>query len=262
MTTIRVLPIVLLGAWMLVPSARPAAQQAPSNPPPGYRLAWHDEFDGTSLDLTKWDYRGLGKRRDAINARETVSLDGDGHLLLATTRVGTEYHTAMIGTEGKFEPRYGYLECRVQLQTQVGHWSAFWLQSPTYGKRVGDLEESGAEIDIFEFLVNRGDRVQHTLHWDGYGSDHKSAERLIDVAHIGEGWHTVGLLWTADEYRFSVDGRETWRTSQGVSRHAEYLILSLEVGPWAGDIAQAKLPDRMRVDYVRVYAPPAAGTRP
>jgi hypothetical protein len=26
-----------------------------------------------------------------------------------------------------------------------------------------------------------------------------------------------------------------------------------EIGPWAGDITKAKLPDRFLVDYVRVY---------
>jgi hypothetical protein len=33
----------------------------------------------------------------------------------------------------------------------------------------------------------------------------------------------------------------------------QYMILSDEVGPWAGDIGKAKLPDRVLVDYVRVY---------
>ena len=31
------------------------------------------------------------------------------------------------------------------------------------------------------------------------------------------------------------------------------MILSLEVGKWAGDIAKAELPDHLYVDYVRVY---------
>jgi len=32
-----------------------------------------------------------------------------------------------------------------------------------------------------------------------------------------------------------------------------YLKLSDEVGPWAGDIRKAQLPDEFLVDYVRVY---------
>ncbi len=29
-----------------------------------WKLAWHDEFDGTKLDETKWIYRQEGQRRD------------------------------------------------------------------------------------------------------------------------------------------------------------------------------------------------------
>jgi hypothetical protein len=50
-----------------------------------------------------------------------------------------------------------------------------------------------------------------------------------------------------------VDGKETWRTDKGVSHRPEYMILSLEVGEWAGDISKAELPDHLYVDYVRVY---------
>jgi beta-glucanase (GH16 family) len=251
---LRPLPLAVIAAVSL--SAVPASSMRPRSlrPPAGYRLIWSDEFDGHALDARKWDYRDLGPRRDAVNVKECVSLDGKGHLVLETRRAGSQYQTAMIGTEGRFEPRYGYFECRVRMQSQVGHWSAFWLQSPTYGQRIGNLEESGSEIDVFEFLVNRGDHLQHTVHWDGYGKDHQSAERVAAAPGIGRGWHTVGLLWTPEEYVFSIDGRETWRTNQGVSQHAEFLILSLEVGTWAGEIAKAKLPDRLFVDFVRVYS--------
>jgi beta-glucanase (GH16 family) len=239
--------LFLLACTVSAPLA--AAPQRPQS----YALAWADEFDGTALDASKWEYRGLGPRRDAINAKDCIALDGQGHLAITTKRAGAAVHTGMIGTAGKFEPLYGYFECRVRLQTQPGHWAAFWLQSPTYGKAIGDLAASGAEIDIFEYLTSFGDSLQHTLHWDGYGADHKSAKAAAPVAGLRQGWHTIGFLWTPDEYVFYVDGKETWRMRDAVSRHTEYIILSLEVGPWAGDIAKAALPDAFLVDYVRVY---------
>jgi len=222
-------------------------------PVKGYELVWSDEFEGKSLNFEKWNYRGLGPRRDAINVRDTVSLDGKGYLVLTTKRVGREYHTAMIGTQGKFETTFGYFECRVRLQTQIGHWSAFWLQSPTYGKPVGNPNKAGAEIDIFEYLRHRGDKIQHTLHWDGYGKSHKSAQKIADIPGLIQGWHTIGFLWTPTNYVFYVDGKETWQTDKGVSHRPQYMILSLEVGNWAGDISKAELPDYLYVDYVRVY---------
>lgn len=33
----------------------------------------------------------------------------------------------------------------------------------------------------------------------------------------------------------------------------QYMLRSDEIGSWAGDITKAKLPDRLLVDYVRVY---------
>jgi len=234
----------------LLGCARVTTASTPKSDP---NLVWSDEFDGTALDTTKWVYRGLGPRKGGVNVKEAVRLDGEGHLVITTTKVGDKYHTGMIGTQGKFERAYGYWECRVKLQQSLGHWSAFWLQSPHLGKVVGDTKQSGTEIDIFEYLRKRGDKMQHTLHWDGYGKHHKSEGKVVDVPGLGTGWHTIGLEWTETHYAFFIDGKETWRTTKGVSGVPEYIILSLEVGKWAGDIAKATLPDSVWFDYVRVH---------
>ncbi len=100
----------------------------------------------------------------------------------------------------------------------------------------------------------RDERVQHTFHWDGYGKDHKTKGKVVKVPGVTRGWHTFGLLWLPDQYVFYVDGKETWRTKAGgVSQVPEYILLSDEIGKWAGDIRKAQLPDRFLVDYVRVY---------
>jgi beta-glucanase (GH16 family) len=235
---------------------------SPAPPLEDYVLVWHDEFDGDTLDETKWNHSRLGPRRDAVNVKDAISLDGEGHLHITTSRHvrddGTiEYRTGMLDTHGKLDTTGGYFEARMKLQTQVGHWSAFWLQTPTMGQPLGDPATAGTEIDIMEYLCNgrnRG-RVHHTLHWDGYGEHHKSAHTLVDAPHVTEGFHTFGLLWTGDEYVFFIDGKETWRTDQAVSKRDQYMLLSLEVGKWAGDIAEAELPDALIVDYVRVFKP-------
>ena len=243
MTIIALAVLLASATWAAAPADKPAADN----------LVWSDEFDGKELDLSKWIYRGLGKRKDAVNVKEAVTLDGQGRLVITTSKAGDEWHTGMIATQGKFERAFGYWECRVKFQTQEGHWSAFWLQSPRLGKVIGDTAASGTEIDIFEYLRKRDNKIQHTLHWDGYGKDHKSAAQVADVAGLTEGWHTVGLEWTEKEYVFYIDGRETWRTDKGVSQTPEYVILSCEVGKWAGDISKTTLPDSALFDYVRVY---------
>jgi hypothetical protein len=66
-------------------------------------------------------------------------------------------------------------------------------------------------------------------------------------------WHDEFDGTKLDEYVYYVDGKETWRTKEAVSRVPEYIKLSDEIGKWGGDIAKSKLPDAFLVDYVRVY---------
>lgn len=244
----------LPACWLIPASLLERSEEARSAKPRDgtATLLWSDEFDGQSLDETKWAYRGLGPRRDAFNVREAVQLDGKGNLLLVTSRSGDSLLTGMIGTEPTFQNTFGYWEARMRFQKEVGHWSAFWLQSPTVGL-VGDPRTNGTEIDIIEFLRTTPNLVRTAIHWDGYGVDKKSAGNHAVIAGLGEGYHRIGLEWTPEEYVFYVDDHVVWRTNQAVSHRPQYAILSLEVGPWAGNIAEATLPDTLFVDYVRVY---------
>ncbi len=224
-------------------------------PVAGYRLVFADEFDGEGLDPNRWRNHLPGLRRSAVNVAEAVQTDGKGHLVLTTFFRNGTFFTGMISTRGLFERAFGYYECRVRLQRRIGHWSAFWLQTPTMGNPLGDPGRAGAEIDVFEYLRREGNRVHHTLHWDGYGASHRSEGKLVTVPGLSEGWHRFGLLWTEDRYVFYVDGEATWQSRNGVSRRPQYMILSLEVGPWAGRARRGDFPDSLLVDYVRVYAP-------
>ncbi len=221
--------------------------------PRNSNLIWNDEFDGTTLNLGKWNYRGLGPRRDAINVEDAISVR-DGSLFITTFREGNETFTGMIGTMGFFENVFGYYECRVRFQTQPGHWSAFWLQSQTYGHVPGDTNVSGAEIDIFEYRAIYPKKIQHALYWTGEDGSLDGAAQNLETLDEASGWHAVGLDWSPDEYVFYVDGVETWRTDEAVSGAPQYIILSIEVASWGGNIADATLPDSVEVDYIRVYS--------
>ena len=252
--------VVFAAAILIAASAvggDPATGAAKGGPPSDdYKLAWADEFDGKELDGTKWDYRQLGPRRKAVNVKDTVALDGQGHLVLTTRLVGNEIHTAMIGTAGKFETVYGYFECRVKMQKSHGHWSAFWLQSPTFGKTVGDLKASGTEIDIYECFRSRENWVSSNLHWDGYGKQHKHVgSGHLTIPNLTEGYHTFGLEWTPEGYTLYIDGKQRWQSAKAVSHAKEYIILSLEVGPKQERILrqEADFSDSAIFDYVRVY---------
>jgi len=217
-----------------------------------WKLVWHDEFDGEKLDETRWNVPPDGKRRDAFWMRKAISLDGQGHLVISTLKEDGKYIDGCVRTLGKFEHTYGYYVARIRLQSQPGHWSAFWLMGRGVGK-IGNDGRDGTEIDIME-KPWLNDQVQHALHWDGYGRHHKSAAQKSTVPGVMKGFHTFALFWTPKQYVFYVDGKETWRTrAGGVCQAPLYIKLSDEVGSWGGDIGKADLPDRFLVDYVRVY---------
>jgi beta-glucanase (GH16 family) len=149
-----------------------------------------------------------------------------------------------------------FFEIRCKLQTQEGFWGAFWLMSPTVAE-VGDEGRDGTEIDIMESAYLKSSKICQALHWDGYEDDHKSDSNIPYIPYIYEGYHTFAVNWTEYEYVFYVDDQPTWITSAGgVSQVPAYLKITAEVGDWAGDIKNAKLPDYLVVDYVRVYQKP------
>ncbi|MGB9836946.1 MAG: exo-alpha-sialidase [Candidatus Saccharicenans sp.] len=219
-----------------------------------YRLVWQDEFDAPVIDPRKWNYRAEGTVRAlATVSRDTISLDGQGHLAISVIKgPDGKYYVGQLGTEGLFETTYGYFECRAKMNSEVGPHVAFWLQSPDMSQG-GDPAENGAEIDIFEYHRRTPGKIYHTVHWGGYGEGHKQEGTEISVPSIDTGFHTFGLEWTPAEYIFYIDGRETWRTATAVSHRPQYLILSTELTGWGGDPSQSSFPDAVIFDYVRVY---------
>lgn len=217
-----------------------------------WQLTWHDEFDGEEIDAAKWEIPEY-ERRGHLWRAANAYLDGKGSLVMETSRVEERYASPCLRTRGKFEKKFGFFVARCKLPKEQGHWSAFWLYNNSVGK-VGDEGRDGTEIDIMEWPWRDGS-VCHALHWDGYGEHHKSASHKSKMTQLLDGeFHDFALWWDPEEYVFYVDGQEVWRTDAGgVCQVPLYLKLSVEIGDWAGDIREAKLPDYFVVDYVRVY---------
>lgn len=225
----------------------PAAPQGKS-----WKLAWQDEFEGKTLDETKWNRLGDSKRRDGYWIKDEAYLDGEGHLVLRTRKEGDRYICGAVNTRNKFEHCFGLYIARCKLPKEPGHWPAFWLMTDGVNK-LEDQGRDGTEIDIIEVPWRDG-RLTCNLHWNGYGKEHKSDGTKFQSPEVMEGWHTFGLVWTPTEYIFYIDGTEKWRSSAGgVSQVPEFVKLTEEIGTWGGDIQKARLPDYFEVDYVRVY---------
>ncbi len=222
----------------------------------GYSLVWQDEFNDAKMDSSKWRHRLPGALRvDGYNSIKNALVSTGNMLILATYNAdSSKYFGGMIGTQETFQTTYGYFEASIKLNKKVGHWPAFWLQSPDIQVNcVNDPNTYGVEVDIMEYLRNNSNEARHTLHWDGYGACHKKQENVARVSGLGIGYHKFAVEWTATEYIFYVDDVETKRTSAAVSHRDEYLILSIEHGSWAGSLSPAQNPDTIFVDYVHVY---------
>lgn len=240
-----------------------------------------EEFNGDSLDTSTWGvHYGNGKvRRGGYWDMDMAQVYG-GNLHIKTKYYPeglngdpAGWYSAGIDTSLSFSQTYGYAECRCILPEGSGHWSAFWLFSPHVGDVTGN-GYNGAEIDVMESAFWHDEKLRnttaHAIHFDGYGEHHQSAgsgNKYILGADPYKSFHTYGVEWNENEYRFYIDGMLTDVTDfGGVSKVPEYLILSVEVGgqngitapDWAGvPIEENKggldFTSDFIVDYVRVY---------
>jgi beta-glucanase (GH16 family) len=221
----------------------------------GYKLIWADEFDGTALNPAKWQVRGVGPRAIAYVSEKAVQVK-DGYARLYAMQQGDSLLGSAIGTQGLFMSKYGFYECRAQVQKSPGVWAAFWIQSP----HISEGEDPGlygAEIDIMECFRKLGtDIVSHNVHW-AYGPHQQSTHGMQSyLKGVGDGFHTFALEWLPDKYIFYVDGLKFYEVTKGLSHIEEYMILSMEYPGKKEEIAKTVFPDVFVVDYVRVYQKP------
>jgi beta-glucanase (GH16 family) len=281
-----------IGAWCACSFSLWAAEpSASSHLPPGKKgkLVWSDEFDGITLDRTKWDYRlHIMQTRHETWTEEGATLDGKGHLLLKLYEKNGNYYSSQLQTganfmdrpgtrhhgpnlcwpigklgPAKFLHKYGYYEARCMLPKQPGWWAAFWLQSPIIGSTLNP-SFSGVEVDIMENFQRDGG-VRHAAIWNGYGANAKGKSTKNPKTGkdrpwpaLKEGFHTFGVDWSRTGYVYYVDGKETWRFSEVVSDREQFILIGTECkgyrkgGPDA-ELKEAKLLDYFVVDYVRVF---------
>ena len=287
---------MLGGAGPACAGADPAGQGAAGvvhsgHVPAGYVLDWHDEFD-SPLDAGAWAHFLTDRPREWVRlSREAVSNEAGGVLVLTASDTARGPVSAWITTQPTYRRAGGYFEARIQPQAASGLRGAFWMLSASIGQPPGRPSIAGGEIDILSYDGDaEGDRaLSQGVYWESYedtpvvrtnasgqirklsnAPPQRVSATLVDLASAGvtnapasAGYHIFSLLWTETEYVFHVDGRETFRTTQGVSQAPHFLCLSLLPPPGAGGRSRAaNLPASMRVDYVRVYAAPAEAPAP
>ncbi len=226
-----------------------------------YTMTFHDEFDGDALNKDVWyipESQGDTLWEGAnhlIKSSEALVHDGELWIRSRINEKGTPVTVALC-TLGTFTQAYGYFEARMQFSSTTGWWGAFWMMC-------GDMEHvdgspvDGIEIDIIESCGVKDKKVNHALHWDGYGPEEVSRSmETKSRPDLYNGWHTYAVEWTKEAYIFYVDGKETWRVSDiETCPEPGVLIFSNQFADWTGPIVPEDLPDYTRVDWVRVYLP-------
>ncbi len=222
-----------------------------------WTLVWADEFDGTELDRTKWDFRlnFWGERFDAYTDKGIV-LDGNSHIELHRTEIDGKYVSPQLQTgansfdhitanrenpwgqdgiwpleplkEPKFVHRFGYYECRCKFQKDPDTmWAAFWTQSPTIGARF-EPEWCGIESDIMEHF-QKGKATTGNI-MGGYGMQCSNEGRVTyNLEETEGGWHYFGMDWREDGYVFYCDGKEVSRCNSHVSQVPQFILLTTEI---------------------------------
>ena len=238
--------------------------------PNSWKVAFEDQFDGFSLDTTKWSYRQLGLlnpgRTKAESSESAVSVE-NGALKLAMlenpARPGY-YLNGHVSTEATYHFTYGVAAARVKFQKPRGMHGAFWMQAPTFGAVPGDAKQSGSEIDAVEYFGSTypdGGLASLTYYKDKDGNSAKTGGMQTDATDAlekGDAWwkkyHVFSVEWTPDAYIFRIDGRESFRQTENISGMPEFLVLSLLSSDWElPDLDKSQIPTDMKVDWVRVY---------
>lgn len=223
-------------------------------------MVWNDEFDGLELDDSKWETCPEWKRQGlSYWEADNHHLTGTGELRLDVTQSGDSVLCGAIRSRGRYYQKFGYFEVRCKVPRMFGGWAAFWMMPDQ--NIPGDQGRDGTEIDIFETINGMDGKINHALHWDGYGDEHQSTGRSLTRPDIyDDEYHKFGFWWTPTEYVFYIDDVETWRTSAGgVSQVEEYIKLTMEVtdASWAGNWEdQVEKPIHWFIDYVRTYQLP------
>ncbi len=234
---------------------------------PGYSLVWNDEFDGNSLS-SDWIYEigngsgGWGNNELQYYRQENVNVENGVLTITAKSELfgGFNYTSSRIKTQGNRSFKYGRVDVRAALPQGMGMWPAIWM----LGDNITSVGwPACGEIDIMELIGGTGanDRtIYGTLHWDQNGHSSFGGSNSLSSGTFGDVWHVFSIEWDATQIKFLRDGVQYHAmniTGPELTEFHENFFILLNVavgGNWPGNPdATTQFPQRMYVDYVRVY---------
>ncbi|MBU2869595.1 family 16 glycosylhydrolase [Colwellia sp. E2M01] len=195
----------------------------PLAPVSDWKMVWNDEFDGTTIDSTKWTHEvncdgGGNNEKQCYTDSSENSYVEDGMLnikaLAAAEGAEQPFTSARLITQNKADFKYGRFEMRAKLPSGQGSWPAFWMM-PTDAV-YGGWPHSG-EIDIMEAVnLKVADEdgaiessIWGTLHYGESWPDNSHSGKeypVIDSVNPADEFKVYAVEWQEGEIRWYIDG--------------------------------------------------------
>ncbi len=231
-------------------------------------LVWSDEFnyEGTP-DSSKWVYEEGFVRNDEIGYFTTrlknVRVEG-GVLVIEAhkeTYSNANYTTGSIKTYGKRNFKYGRFEVRAKMPYGVGSHVGIWFDG-------ANIREVGwpacGEIGMTEYVG----RLPHTIHLYNHYADPADATKnaytnvgKFTVMNPYNNFHIYAIEWDEKQIKYFIDNAQVATFNVDIAgtgsnnpyRKKQVFHLTYALGGWGWDVDDSVLPEKLEIDYVRMY---------
>ena len=234
--------------------------QPVQNPVVDYtNLVFSDEFDiDGAPDTTKWGYDlgaggwGNAEAQTYTDAPANATVSG-GNLVITAIKSGSNYTSARLKSENKFEFTYGKVEVRAKLPTGGGTWPAIWMLGEDYATNTWP---GCGEIDIMEHKGNVPNVIHGTLHYPGNSGGNGNGNTTT-ITGASSDFHVYKTIWSPTSIQIFVDDvlfHSVPNSNAVPFNHDFFLILNVAMGgTFGGAIDSSFTQSAMEIDYVRVY---------
>lgn len=254
-----------------------------SIPCKAWTSSFGDEFDGTSLDSSKWGCHEEGTGDIALMYHENATV-ANGKLSLWVKKEQKtyngrtyEYTQGSISTYGKYTQKYGLFTCSMKIPKQSALNSAFWMfPGGAYGSTYHFYDKTQpskgcSELDFVEISGYWGkkycitehfhDTADNKAHTSKYHYPELSVDPTENFVEYSCAWLEDGLYYYVNGklvwYDISVspiggsNGKKTGRPGRIIVSLGMYAPENTWCGPW--EFKDSDFPISLEVDYVRAY---------
>ncbi len=256
-----------------------------------------DEFNGSELDLTKWNTELVWTDEVIINGEQQIFVNssdpdnqidydpfnftGDSLIIEGIpirpgdseffpdacfedqTPARCQFLSGAIASHDRFGFTYGYVEGRMRVSDNTGGLSSFYLFHRFGGTGNGF---HSPEIDIVEYLGDNpfGDEdAFQTYHYSDPVTGLTKSSPTMNYenptgALFSDEFHTYSVLWEPGLSIWYIDGQEIRRISgPQIGRQQMNIVAYLVTGSEWAPTPTGNFPLMMEIDYIRAYQRPA-----